>query len=79
LENGKTDEPLIYPSSYLLQWLENFNAMTTPLDFSSASGPFLKGNTDIETVQNQMKNFMNLGNLKSGAGDKGAGRGRGRG
>ena len=36
LNNGKNDQPIIYPSKYLMKFIEEYNPLTTPINVSEA-------------------------------------------
>eukprot|EP01017_Pseudomicrothorax_dubius_P037324 TRINITY_DN5459_c0_g4_i1.p1 TRINITY_DN5459_c0_g4~~TRINITY_DN5459_c0_g4_i1.p1 ORF type:complete len:950 (-),score=187.80 TRINITY_DN5459_c0_g4_i1:961-3810(-) len=86
LFNRKNDEPLVYPSNYLIRFIEEYtaNPQGTQLNYLTAGSCFAPMNKEMESINGSMKSLMSGGGRGGGGGDsgrpgRGGGGGRGRG
>lgn len=58
LNNGTNDEPIIYPSKFLINFVMDFNPQANPLNYHTAGLAFSALNKEIETIGVETKNIM---------------------
>eukprot|EP01017_Pseudomicrothorax_dubius_P034721 TRINITY_DN4789_c0_g1_i11.p1 TRINITY_DN4789_c0_g1~~TRINITY_DN4789_c0_g1_i11.p1 ORF type:complete len:569 (+),score=114.26 TRINITY_DN4789_c0_g1_i11:156-1862(+) len=72
LNNRKNDEPLIFPSKYLLKLIEDYsqNPQNAQLNYLTAGSCFAAANKEMEQINNNMKDLMSGGRGGGGGGGK---------